>query len=303
MTVSRVGRVDSAAAAACRYSITGNTANGNGGGSGGAGGGNGGGVARGGTGSIPPMPRKYTASSPSPGTPRGRDNAALQPRVGFADETIKGRGFSRGAKSRPIPAPPAARVSTVSFSPRGAFVTSFACPHCGSTDNHPGTLFCHACHKALPIPGAQPRLVEGNVRPATATAYQVQAEALTAQSGKGSGALLTVAIIQSVVGAILYLAASKAPGANATEITAASVFVIGIGVVFFVLYAWSRHHPLPANIVGLVLYVLVHLGDAMADPTALSRGLIFKIIIISVLCRAIAAGMKQRDLRQAEPVI
>jgi hypothetical protein len=131
----------------------------------------------------------------------------------------------------------------------------------------------------------------------------MQESQLSAQSGKGSGALLTVAILQFVVGVIFYFAARSAPAGTAAQMTFASFFVMGIGVVFFILYFWSRRQPLPANITGLVLYILMHLGDALLDPTALSRGFIFKIIIISVLIRAIAAGMNHRALRQMEPVI
>jgi hypothetical protein len=182
-------------------------------------------------------------------------------------------------------------------------VNSFSCPHCGSSDNQPGTLFCRACQKALPIPGAAPRLVEGRVMPATAAGYQVQAQELTAVTRKAGGALLTVAIIQLIVGGVVYLSARTLPAAQTTQAIVISAIVAGVGIVFLALYGWSRVNPLAAAITGLSLYVLIQLGDAMLDPTAIARGFIVKLFVISVLCRAISAGMKHRNLRAVAPVM
>jgi len=185
----------------------------------------------------------------------------------------------------------------------GTFVNAFSCPHCGSSDNQPGTLFCRACHKALPIPGATPRLVEGRAMPTTAAGYQVQAQELTAVTRKAGGALLTVAIIQLIVGGVVYLSARTLPGPQAAQAIVVSVIIAGVGVVFLALYAWSKVNPLAAAITGLTLYLLIHLADAMLDPTAIARGFIVKIFVISVLCRAISAGMKHRNLRAAAPMM
>ena len=76
------------------------------------------------------------------------------------------------------------------------------------------------------------------------------------------------------------------------------VSVFGIAAVFFALYFWARKQPLPASIVGLILFITVHLLDAIADPAALARGLIMKIIIIAILVNAIQAGVKYRQLQR-----
>ena len=72
-------------------------------------------------------------------------------------------------------------------------------------------------------------------------------------------------------------------------------------MVFFALYFWARKQPLPASIVGLLVYVTMHLLDAIADPTAIARGIIMKIIIIAILVNAIQAGVKYRQLQRQSP--
>ena len=182
-------------------------------------------------------------------------------------------------------------------------MNSTACPHCGATDNFSNSLFCQHCHKALPIPNSAPRLVESSGRPMTMAGHTAQIEEVSAQSGKGSGALLGAAIVQFIGGALAFFTAANTPGVNAQEAQVATMIVVGLGVVFFVLYIWSHRQPLPAAIIGLSIYVLAHAVDAMADPMQLFRGLLVKIVIVTVLCRSIAAAMKERDLRRAEPVM
>ena len=81
----------------------------------------------------------------------------------------------------------------------------------------------------------------------------------------------------------------------------ASPMIIGQAVVvftFFGLWVWSRSAPLPAAIVGLVIYVSLNVIAVMIDPTNLIKGIIFKILIIVLLCKGIGAGLKHRQLQQ-----
>jgi hypothetical protein len=106
-----------------------------------------------------------------------------------------------------------------------------------------------------------------------------------------------VAVIQSVFGAIVVFALmpNNVP-AQTRNIVMVSVF--GIAAVFFALYFWARKQPLPASIVGLVVFVTLHVLDAIADPAALMRGIVMKIIIIAILVNAIQAGVKYRQLQR-----
>ena len=183
-------------------------------------------------------------------------------------------------------------------------MTSSACPHCGASDNYASALFCHHCHKALPVPGAEPRLVDGIGRPMTMSGHAVAlTDENTAHPVGGCGALLAVAILQTVVGGILFLFGAQMPGVNPATVTVAGAFVAGIGIAFFLLYVWSHRMPLAASITGLALYLLITLGDAALDPASLRRGMIFKIIIVVLLCRSIAAAAKARDPRAAEAMM
>ena len=72
--------------------------------------------------------------------------------------------------------------------------------------------------------------------------------------------------------------------------------VFGIGAAFFGLFLWARRNPFPAAVVGLVLFVSVHLFEAVMDPHSLYRGLIMKAIVIVVLARAVSQTGRYRQL-------
>lgn len=173
-----------------------------------------------------------------------------------------------------------------------------ACPHCGAMN--PGTgAFCEACGKALPSSAASsPRVTTSATGfAATGAGRALQSDELNKQARKAAGALLAVAIIQAVFGALLiFVLMPKDFPADQRNIVMVSVF--GIAAVFFALYFWARKQPLPAAIVGLALFITMHLLDAIADPAALGRGLIMKIIIIVILVQAIQAGVKHRQLQR-----
>lgn len=170
------------------------------------------------------------------------------------------------------------------------------CPHCAAA-NQNQSAFCESCGKALPSAARSgPRLVTEAAMPSSAGGRQLVAEELKKHSKKAKGALLAVAIIQTIFGLIIF-AASRANAANGNGIPPlVGMVVLAIGAIYFGLYAWARHNPLPAAIVGLILYVTMHTIDAIVDPTQLARGIILKIIIVVVLIQAIQAGVKYKRL-------
>ena len=174
------------------------------------------------------------------------------------------------------------------------------CPHCGAV-NQPDAQFCESCGMALPdASAAGPRVVTGQDLPATETGQTLQAEEMKKQAKKAAGALLAVAIIQVIFGTVVLMAPRLMEQAIDVEIDpTAYVFVYGIGVVFFGLYLWARRAPFPAAIVGLVLFLSIHLLDAVADPRAIARGILVKVIIVVVLVKAIQAGGRHRQLLKA----
>src|SRR5687768_8999316 len=79
-----------------------------------------------------------------------------------------------------------------------------ACPHCGA-GNPVGSAFCQSCGKALPTGySAGPRVVGAGEFAGTAAGQKLQSDELRKQSKKASGALLAVAIIQTVATAIIF---------------------------------------------------------------------------------------------------
>jgi hypothetical protein len=171
------------------------------------------------------------------------------------------------------------------------------CPHCAAS-NPTDAAFCGACGKAMPPSAASaPRLVKEGDAAATATGLAVQSAQLEMKARKAAGALLAVAILQTVFGTLLILMAKQGRGFMGIELgTPVFVAVFGLAAVFFCLYLWARRKPLPAAIAGLVLFVTVHVLDAVVDPNALWRGILVKIIVIVVLVKAIQAGVQHRKL-------
>lgn len=170
-----------------------------------------------------------------------------------------------------------------------------SCPHCGGA-NPEGSAYCGGCGKALPqATSGGPRIVTGAGVASTATGKTLQEADLIAKARKAAVALLVVTIMQFVFGTILIFVL---PAAAAEDRTVMLISVYGIGVIFLGLYLWARKNPLPAAISGLVFFITVHALDAVADPTALARGVILKVIVIVMLVQAIQAGIQHRKLRQ-----
>ncbi len=71
-----------------------------------------------------------------------------------------------------------------------------------------------------------------------------------------------------------------------------------IAALFGALALWSLRAPLIASSIGLTVYVLLAAADAIADPSLIYRGLLGKVIIVSVLVSAVRTGLKHRDFRR-----
>jgi hypothetical protein len=158
--------------------------------------------------------------------------------------------------------------------------------------------FCESCGQALPsaLP-TSPRIVSaGTGFAGTAIGRGLQSEELHKQAKKAAGALLAVAVIQAVVGPLqVLLVLGNAP---ARLRNAAFVEVFTIAFVFFVIFLWARKQPLPAAIVGLVLFITLQVIYGILDPTNLFKGILLKIIIIAILVNAIQAGVKYRQIQR-----
>lgn len=181
---------------------------------------------------------------------------------------------------------------------------AITCPHCSAVNAVAGA-FCESCGKALPSAAPSgPRVLAGDAMPTSGAGRVVVSEELKKKMKHASYALLAVAIIQTLLGPVM-LYASKAQMERETgapaEVTAIGwIIVIGIASAFWILFVWSRFQPLAAAIVGMVLFITIHLLDIIADPTSIAKGLIMKIIVIAVLAKGISAALQYKRLKAGE---
>ena len=143
----------------------------------------------------------------------------------------------------------------------------------------------------------------------------MQSDELQKQLKKAKGALLAVAIIQTVFAGVFYVLVQQASRTAQVNMPVAIGTILAIAVVFWGLYFWSRVNPLPAAIVGLVVYVTLWAIDFVAAVVAMSNnpnarpigagpfnGIIIKIIIVVILVRAVQSGATYRKLMRQQAV-
>jgi len=186
------------------------------------------------------------------------------------------------------------------------------CPHCG-VGNIAGSTFCGTCGKALPaaMPSG-PRVLGKGDFATTAAGQKLQGDELIKTAKKASGALLAVAIIQTIIPFLFYMLAQNTRRGAATFDLLAIAILMGVAALFWGLWIWSRFQPLPAAIVGLVLYGTLLAINVVSTTSHMNEngrtgggiGGIgigwLDIVIIAVLVQAIQAGSKYRKLLQQQ---
>jgi hypothetical protein len=84
------------------------------------------------------------------------------------------------------------------------------CPHC-SAENRLAAAYCGACGKALPSPiPTAPRVVTGKDVATTSAGMKLQVDTLHNDVKRAAGALLSVAIIQTALAALVYIGIQNA---------------------------------------------------------------------------------------------
>jgi hypothetical protein len=141
------------------------------------------------------------------------------------------------------------------------------CPKC-QTKNHGQASFCESCGKSL----ASLREADDGIE-----------KMLLKEARKGVWALGIVAVLQA--GAALIFGPDMWP-----------LWVIA--GVFALLALWAMKAPLIASVIGLGVFVSLHLVEAVADPHTIYKGIILKIVVIGLLVNAIRSGLTHRKFRQ-----
>ena len=74
---------------------------------------------------------------------------------------------------------------------------------------------------------------------------------------------------------------------------------IALGVVLIVLGLLVKQFPVPATVLGLILYIGANAGYAFLNPASLISGIIIKILIVVGLVRAVQAAIAyQKETNQ-----
>jgi hypothetical protein len=67
-----------------------------------------------------------------------------------------------------------------------------------------------------------------------------------------------------------------------------------VAVLMAVLWLWARRAPLPAIACAFALFLIVHVGSALVDPSSILKGIIVKVIALVVLGKGLKAALAAR---------
>jgi hypothetical protein len=177
--------------------------------------------------------------------------------------------------------------------------STISCPHCNALGQNPGG-FCTSCGKALPTAASSgPRVLGNKDLGSSGAARTLRTDELKAQARKAAGALMAVAVVFAIYGTLFGLGGAQLAGGQ-HFLSADVILNYVVAALFLGLFFWARKSPLPAAIVGLVIFLTLQLYMATLDPILLTRGIIFKIVIIVVLIQAIQAGILSRKIEQEQ---
>ena len=142
-----------------------------------------------------------------------------------------------------------------------------SCPHCGF-QNVVGSQFCQSCGKSVGGATGGPRIVEGGGFASTNVGAKLQGDELKKKAKSARTTLLVVAILMFLGLGVLYFVFQNPPRGRIFDPAAVQVALIIQAVVAFVflgLWFWARKSPLPATIVGLIVYCTLIFINAVAD--------------------------------------
>jgi hypothetical protein len=176
---------------------------------------------------------------------------------------------------------------------------SIACPHCTAV-NEMSTQLCGSCGKFVTARSGGPRITNEKTLATTITGQTLQSEELAKTTKTAAGALLAVAILQTLGAAVVFfLLAPNASAAEKGALYATAIITMILSLGFYGLAFWARKQPLIPAIVGTSVLCFVWLLDIIFDPASIARGIFIKILILAVLVRAIQAGLQHRKLKAA----
>jgi len=122
---------------------------------------------------------------------------------------------------------------------------------------------------------------------------QIELSELSDKVNSARKSLFIIAGLDAIFAIIMYLS-SKNEAEKLTNLISEAVIV----TIFFVLGIWAKKKTKTALITGLIIFVTLHLLNALFDPMSLLSGIIFKIIIIAYLIKGIKATSQSDKLKK-----
>jgi MFS superfamily sulfate permease-like transporter len=205
------------------------------------------------------------------------------------------------------------------------------CPHCQAAIT-PDEKFCAACGHAL-IRGIGGKLIVSDPPPGATppTITPARSYENAAKIGKARKWLFAIALLTMLTGVVFYFI-QKAEVEK--QIDQARIQVAGIppdqlderfkaatgmtwqeaidhdrgmvnmllavnlvlGALYLVLWWWAKTKPLPAAVIALLLFITIHVINAVMQPESIYQGILVKILFTLALVRAITAANEERHL-------
>jgi hypothetical protein len=185
------------------------------------------------------------------------------------------------------------------------------CPHCADPTES-NAAFCASCGLAVAttFPGG-PSLLEGDELAKTPVGRRLQHASLGQYCRSVANTLITLGVLQMFACGILSWVSRDSANQDALM---PLVYTLGIlGVVFLALGSWAYKSPLPAGIIGLVLYSTLSVlhwiqqismmgqtaaRDSNVEVRSFRMDFIIQIIIIGFLVKGVKSALTRRRLQQ-----
>lgn len=175
---------------------------------------------------------------------------------------------------------------------------SGTCMSC-QTPLEAGAGYCAVCGRAVRVDCPTPRIVPTQGFAATSAGRAVQVQGLLQHLRNGRATLLVLAIIDALLGLLILQARSVLrDGSESSLVDALMVMLFVVAGLLLLLYFWSLRSPLPALIVGLVLYLSGAIANVVSQPQAYVRGMIIAAAVLYFLIHGVVAGVRLRQMKQ-----
>lgn len=175
------------------------------------------------------------------------------------------------------------------------------CPSC-NTPNDAGARFCESCGANL-SDGSKAKKATGKLGNLSENAHLKSIK--TARTALIIVGVLTLIggffldkMLQSEIASVRRNPNMIIDEAVVSQINLMIYAVYALGFIFFGLSFWAKKNPFAACLTGLIIYISAWLIDIASDPSMIMRGIIIKLIIISLLVNGVKAGIAWRQMQE-----